>query len=106
MQILVRTDTHVDGPEKFAAWVEAEVGHALSNFASSITRVDVHLKDERAGSTGGPDITCVMEARVAGLDPLVTSDRATTPGDAVKGSLSKLKRVLDAAIARLREHKS
>jgi ribosome-associated translation inhibitor RaiA len=105
MQVLIRTDSQIDGSERFASWVELEVEQMLSHFASSITKVEVHLKDERGGGTDGSDIACVMEARAAGLEPLVASGHAATPGEAVKDTATKLKRALESKIGKLRDHK-
>lgn len=106
MQIFVRTDNNIDGHERFAHWVESEVGQTLSQFGSAINRVDVYLKDESAGRRGGDHILCVMEARSAGLQPIVASHRDGTSSEAVTGAVAKLKRTLESARDRFREHKA
>ena len=102
MEIFTTTDSNIDAPEKFTHWVNAEVSQALSQFGASLTRVDAHLKSEGAGAD---NIACVLEAHVAGLQPLAASHHAATPGDAVTGAAAKLKRVLDSTLGRMREHR-
>jgi hypothetical protein len=105
MQIFVSTDSNIEGHERFALWVESEVARTLSQFESAISRVDAHLKDESANAKGGDHIMCSLEARAAGLQPVAVSHLAASANEAVTGAVGKLKRALDTALGRLREHK-
>ncbi len=102
-QVIVNTDNAIVGSEKLGAWVEGEVERALASFNSSITRVEIHLKAERAAVSGSTETSCVIEARVAGLDPLIASEFASDTGGAVTGAAAKLNRVLESALGRLRD---
>jgi hypothetical protein len=105
MQVFVSTDSNIEGHERFVLWVESEVVQTLSQFESAISRVDAHLKDESANAKGGDHIMCSLEARAAGLQPVAVSHLAATPNEAVTNAAAKLKRALDSALGRLREHK-
>ena len=50
---------------------------------------------------GAKDERCLLEARLAGLQPLAVSHQATTLEQAVDGAVEKLKRSLDRTLGRL-----
>jgi hypothetical protein len=104
MQIIVSTDSNIDGHERFSQWVETEVAQTLAQFETSITRVEVHLKDESAHAKSGDHIVCALEARPAGFPPVAVRHLAATPNEAVKGAAAKLRRTLDSTLGRLRAH--
>ena len=103
MQILVNSDHHIHGGESANETVEAIVEAAVDHFADRITRIEVHLSDTNGPKHGERSKRCVMEARVAGLRPLATSDEAPNLLSAVEGAANKLKRALEHALAR-RDH--
>ena len=49
MQILIETDTHIDGNEAFSRWASSEIQANLARFGDQITRVQAHFSDENAG---------------------------------------------------------
>lgn len=74
--------------------VEQEIAHTLKHLTERITRIEVHLRDENAQKSGPRDKRCSMEARPAGLDPMIVD---ATDGDiytAVKKAAQKLERAL------------
>lgn len=105
MQILVNTDSNIDATPGLVSEVEASVNTALARFATRLTRVEVHLKDESAGRETTDDITCTLEARPTGGNPLAASASASTVTAAVTGALHKLSSVLDSTFGRLDNHK-
>jgi ribosome-associated translation inhibitor RaiA len=105
MQILVNTDSNIEATNDLVREVEASVGTVLARFASRLTRIEVHLKDESAGRTTPDDISCTLEARPAGGNPLAATDNASTVTGAVTGALHKLASVLDSTFGRLDNHK-
>lgn len=105
MQILLTTDNHIDGRERLAQWVESEVDGTLDRFGQRITRVEVHLNDVNGDKSGSDDKRCVMEARVAGHQPIAVTHHAATLEDAVTGATEKLERALDHTLGRLNEKK-
>ncbi|TDW29457.1 HPF/RaiA family ribosome-associated protein [Cryobacterium psychrophilum] len=105
MQILVNTDSNIEGTDDMVREVEASVNTLLARFTPRLTRIEVHLRDESAGKTTPDDITCTLEARPAGGNPLVVTDNASTPTAAVTGALHKLASMLDSTFGRLDNHK-
>ena len=105
MQVQVHTDNHIEGSAELAGRVESKVTTSLGRFASHITRVEVHLADLNGHKGGERDKRCVMEARVAGFDPIPGSHEAETIDEAVSGAAEVLLRNLDRAIGKLSQKK-
>lgn len=101
MQILINTDRNIDGREALTSYVSSEIEEALSRFNEQITRVEVHLSDENSDKKGGKDgMKCVIEARLAGRQPLAATHQATTLEQAFSGAAEKLTRLIDGTIGR------
>ena len=103
MQVLVNTDASVQAPESLEQRVAAVVEDALERFEQDITRVEVHLSDENAAKGGGDDKRCLMEARLAGHQPLVVSHKAPSMELAVTGAAEKLQHAVGNTLGRLRD---
>jgi len=73
VQIQVNTDDNIEGRDELARQIEAAVNATLSRFSDQITRVEIHLSDENAGKSGSADKRCLMEARLAGRQPIAVS---------------------------------
>ncbi|MDX9740055.1 MAG: HPF/RaiA family ribosome-associated protein [Gammaproteobacteria bacterium] len=101
MHVQVNTDGNVQGREDVTERVRATVSDGLARFADRLTRVEVHLSDENSAKAGADDKRCLIEARVAGMDPVVASHNAAALPVAIDGALDKLRRALDSAIGRL-----
>jgi len=104
MEVLVNTDSSVEGHDALAADVEAAVRHALVRFADRITRVEVHLSDENSHKHGANDKRCLIEARIAGRQPTAVTHHAEDLTKAVAGAADKLKRALDTVFGKLATH--
>jgi ribosome-associated translation inhibitor RaiA len=104
MQIQVNTDHNLEGREALIHWVEAEVRQILDRFSDHITRVEVHLSDENSGKSGGDDKRCLMEARISSRQPLAVHHHAGSLNDAFSGAAEKMKRSLESALGRLKDH--
>ena|SRR5690242_2108756 len=100
MQVLVNTDHHSRGTEAVTERVESIVTDAVDRFADRITRVEVHLNDVNADKHGERDKRCVLEARVAGMAPVVVHHEASTMREAIDGAADKLERALEHAFGR------
>jgi hypothetical protein len=67
-----------------------------------VTRVEVHLSDQNSDKkVGSVDIRCLLEARLAGHQPISVSDQAATLAQAVDGAVDKLTHSLDSTLGRL-----
>jgi ribosome-associated translation inhibitor RaiA len=95
MQIQVHTDRNVDVSDGMVRRIEAELESALSRFRDQITRVEIHLGDENAGKSGGPDKRCTVEARPAGHQPVAVTHHAASLGEACSGAVQKLGTLLE-----------
>ena len=101
MQIHVNTDSHIKGSAKLTHDVETVVEHAVRRFGDRITRVDVHLSDQNSRQKHGDnDKRCVMEARLAGLQPITVSHQGSSLEQAIDGAADTLQQTLKRTLAR------
>lgn len=104
MIIQVNTDSNIEGNRELEQQIKAEVEDGLEHFSEKITRVEVHLSDENSDKKSGKkDMRCLLEARLAGLQPVTVSHKAATMEQAIEGAVEKLKRSLDSTLGRLGE---
>ena len=101
MQIQINTGDSVEGREALFRHTETVVKDALGRFADHVTRVEVHLSDVNGQKAGDKDKRVMMEARIAGRQPLAVTDEAGSLHQAIDGATQKLKRSLDAALGKL-----
>jgi ribosome-associated translation inhibitor RaiA len=99
MQVLLNTDPQLDGRHKMAEHLDTIVQEALGRFGEQITRVEAHVAEagDHASATPG-DITCTLEARLVGLDPVVVKDHAATAHQAMHDAVAKLKRAITTVL--------
>jgi len=105
MQIQFNTDESVDGREALARHAKEVVQRVLGRFSDDVTRVEIHLSDVNGQKTGENDKRCLMEARVAGRQPVAVTDQTGSLHQAIDGAAQKLKRSLDSTLGKLGEHK-
>jgi fatty acid/phospholipid biosynthesis enzyme len=99
MQVLLNTDTHVDGRQGMAEFLETEVKEALNRFGDHVTRVEAHVGDDVSHAKAHPnDIHCTLEARLVGLEPVIVKDHAASAHQAIQGAIGKLKRAVGTAV--------
>ena len=107
MQVLLNTDTHVDGRKAMATHLDAVVREALDRFGDHVTRVEAHIVDLNAQASSHSDqIQCTLEARLAGMEPVVVKDHAATAHQSIDGALGKLKRALATRVERQESHRN
>jgi hypothetical protein len=100
VQIQVNTDNQIEGDQSLKATVKDIVEQHLGRFGERITRVEVHLTDVNANK-GGRDIRCVMEARIAGLQPIVVDELEREWERSTRNAAEKLVRAIDSRLGRL-----
>lgn len=99
MQVLLNTDTHVDGRKGMAEHLETVVKEALHRFGDHVTRVEAHVTDKVSHAKPNPDdIVCTLEARLSKFEPVVVKDHAPNAHQAIQGAVAKLKRAVATAI--------
>jgi ribosome-associated translation inhibitor RaiA len=106
MQIQVNTDHTIEGHEALAAQIRGVVESALSGMSDHITRVEVHLTDERGPKSGKNDKRCMMEARLEGRQPIAVTDEAATVELAVNGAADKLARLIEHTLGKLHDQRN
>lgn len=99
MQILLHADPHTDGSQLMSEHFKIVVLEALAHFGERIKRVEAHLSDVNSPSKSSPgDIHCTLEARLVGLDAVVTKHHASNAHQAIDGAVRKLKRAIGSQI--------
>lgn len=104
MKIQFNTDKNVAGSEELMASSTSLISEELSRFSQQITRVEVHLSDEDGNKDGGNDKRCMMEARLAGMNPIAVTEQANTHEQAISGAIDKLKTSLEKITGRLKDY--
>ena len=106
MQIQVNTDHTIEGHEALAERIRGVVESALGRMSDHITRVEVHLTDERGPKKGKNDKRCMMEARLEGRQPIAVTDEAATLDLAVNGAADKLARLIEHTLGKLHDQRT
>lgn len=101
MQIHVNTDRHIQGGEDLHTRVQTMVEDAVSHMKDRITRIEVHLSDENSAKGGDNDKRCMLEARLAGMQPIAVTHQAESLVLAIDGATEKLQHALETAIGKL-----
>ncbi|REJ79377.1 MAG: HPF/RaiA family ribosome-associated protein [Acidobacteria bacterium] len=103
MQFQFNTDNSIEADQQMADSAESVVTNDLSHFGDRVTRIEVHVTDENSGSKAGAnDKKCVIEARLAGLEPRSASHNASTVQEAVAGASGKIRRQLESVVGKLK----
>lgn len=105
MQINIQTDSTIANNAGLNEHVQSVLETALSRFRDNITRIEVHLSDSNGPKGGADDIRCVMEARIAGYQPIAVTEQNASVHQSVSGATDKLKRAIDSALGRLQDSK-
>ncbi len=104
MQIQVNHDNHVhlgaDVEQRFADIIR----NTLNRYGDRITRVAMHLSDENAAKHGDSDKRCMLEARLANLQPIAVTHMAESWQLAFDGALEKLETAIGRTIGKLETH--
>ena len=106
MDIQVNTGHNIDGSAELNAYIDTTLSTAFKRLNVAITRIEVHLSDEKAGKTGVSDMRCLLEARVSNHQPIVVSHHSDTIYDAIEAASGKLLRALDTMAGKMTNHTS
>jgi len=102
MLIQVNTDSNTHGTLELTSGVEAFIEEKLGRFAERITRVEVHLNDENSPSkAAGDDRRCMIEVRMANMDPITTTEHADTYDKALRGAANKMQDRIETILGKL-----
>ena len=105
MQIQINTGESVNGREALYRHTEDVVKDALGRFADHVTRVEVHMSDVNGQKAGDNDKRVLMEARIAGRQPIAVTDQAGSLHQAIDGATQKLKRSLDGTFSKMADRR-
>ncbi len=103
MQIQVNTDNNIVGREDVVRLVTTSIEGAIGRFTDRITRIEAHLSDTNSHKSKGEDKRCVLEARLAGLQPIAVSHEAATIELAVNAAADKLERSIESSVGRIQD---
>lgn len=102
MLIQVNTGSQTHNTAHRTEEVQALIEDKLSRFADRITRAEVHLTDENStGKTSGNDKKCMIEVRMAGRQPISTTDHGATHDQALHGAASKMQSQIATIVGKI-----
>jgi len=104
MTIQINTDKTISGDENNQDYFTSLIKEELKRYESHITRVEVHLKDENGKKDGHNDMSCTLEARVKGKQPIAVTSQADTVSLALTGAIDKVKAALKTIVGRIEHH--
>ena len=101
MQILVNSDNHIESSIRLEEWVRTTIESTLERYEEDLTRIEVFLKDENGDKPGPHDLSCRLEARPKGHQPISVLQKADTLEQAIDGAATKLEHALSNLFGRL-----
>ena len=101
MQIQVNSDNHIESSVRLEEWVRTTVESTLERYEEDLTRVEVYLRDENGDKPGPHDLSCRLEARPKGHQPLSVLHKADTLEQAIDGAATKLDHALEHLFGKL-----
>jgi len=104
MTIQINTDKTLTGEKRSSDFFTSQITEALKRFESHITRIEVHLKDENGKKEGFNNISCLLEARLEGRQPIAITNQADTVDLAVTGAIDKIKTAMETILGRIQKH--
>lgn len=102
MQIQVNPDD-IPLTEALTGHIEREVQKAIKHHAERVTRVEATIQDQN-GPKAGVDKRCVLEARLAGDEPLAVRAESDDMYDAIHQAAERLQKAVGRRLDRLEEH--
>lgn len=101
MTIQFNTDKTIGGTQRQQDYFKTQIAEELERFASHITRIEVHLKDENGHKDGPDDISCTLEARLQGKQPMVVHSKGDNLEKAISASIDKMTSSLDKVVGKM-----
>ncbi|WP_332814511.1 HPF/RaiA family ribosome-associated protein [Ramlibacter sp.] len=107
MQVLVNTSNGIENTDSLERWASGFLNDALARFGEDITRIEVQLSDTNSAKSGPHDKRCMLEARLAGTEPVAATHHAPSQDEAFRGATQRLIKLLDSKLGKLdrREHR-
>ena len=73
---------------------------ALDRFEDRVTRVEAHLRDDKASRAGSNDMRCVIEIRLAGLQPMAVEGTGRDLYGVIRSTVGKAERAVRNKVER------
>ncbi|MHC4995486.1 MAG: HPF/RaiA family ribosome-associated protein [Planctomycetota bacterium] len=90
----------IQNSESLSDHTEKHVNKSLGHLSNHVTRVEVHLHDDKQKRHGPDDKRCTMEARIANKQPLAVEARGEDIYSAVNRCAAKMARAVGRKIHR------
>jgi ribosomal subunit interface protein len=103
MIIQLNADKNLTIHEAYETQISEKLNKDLERYSDHITRLEVHLSDENGNKSGQNDKKCLLEAKMEGKSPIVTSDLGNTYDLALKGATEKLKHAIGTVVSKMQE---
>tara|TARA_R110000772_G_scaffold34936_7_gene84515 strand:- start:122 stop:436 length:315 start_codon:yes stop_codon:yes gene_type:complete len=104
MTIQINTDKTLTGEKRSSDFFTSQIAEALERFESHLTRIEVHLKDENGKKDGFNNISCLLEARIEGRQPIAITNQADTIELAITGAIDKIKTAIETILGKIQKH--
>ena len=104
MTIQINTDKTLTGEKRSSDFFISQITEALQRFESHITRIEVHLKDENGKKDEFNNISCLIEARLEGKQPIAITNQADTINLALTGAIDKIKNSIESILGKIQNH--
>jgi len=104
MIIQLNTDKNLTIHQEYEDKIKGAINDALGRFDDLITRLEVHLSDENGSKEGLDDKRCLIEAKIAGKEPIAVTNLGNNYDLALTGALSKLKSKLETIAGKMKAH--
>lgn len=104
MQIQFNTDKNIAGSTELTASFTSIISKELDRFSEDITRIEIHLSDKDGNKNSPNDKRCMLEARLAGINPIAVTNYADTYELALIGAIEKLKTSLATITGRQKNY--
>lgn len=95
----------IQGSETIEQHIHEQVDKALGNLGEQVTRVEVHLRDDKQKRDAHNDKRCTMEVRLAGMEPLVVEDRGADIYAVISQAADKIKRIARREADKRQDHR-
>ena len=104
MEIIINTDSNIEGNEDMRTRLGVTIATALERFSIHLTRIEVKLSDEDGDKNSENDKRCVLEARLKGMQPLAVTGLGHSVDNALDVAIDKMRSSLDSMKGRLRDY--
>ena len=104
MTIQINTDNTLNSDKQQQDFFKSQITESLKRQQSHITRIEVHLKDENGKKDGLNDVSCMLEARLEGRQPIAVTYQTDTAELAVSGAIEKIKTAIGSILGKIQNH--